>query len=286
MTDTKKLGTSISEQNEQRVILTIVDHIAYVSLNRSGKHNGLDEPMFVALIKTAKTIKKNRHIRCVILKGEGGSFCSGLDFSHLLKNPSMIARFFCKLPWRKDNVFQRVALIWRDLPVPVIASIHGNCFGAGVQIALGCDFRFATPNTKFSIMEIKWGLIPDMSAMATISRLTRVDIAQELTMTGRLFSGNEAFEYGLVTGLSDDPLAMAEALALQLVEKSPDAISAAKKLYTKTWQKDTRASLFWERFIQLGLLGRKNQRIAMKKGLQKSSANVEGEKSVSFQNRR
>ncbi|MGB0938433.1 MAG: crotonase/enoyl-CoA hydratase family protein [Colwellia sp.] len=286
MTDINKqdISASVKDKHKQRVILNIVDHIAYVSLNRPEKHNGLDEAMIVGLIQTAKAIKKNHTIRCVILKGEGASFCSGLDFSYLVKHPSMIARFFCKLPWRKDNVFQRVALVWRDLPIPVIASMHGNCFGAGVQLALGCDFRFATPDTKLSIMEIKWGLIPDMSATATLSRLTRVDIAQELTMTGRFFSGAEALEYGLVTRISRDPLAQAQELALQLVEKSPDAISAAKKLFTKTWQKDTRAALFWERFIQLGLLGRKNQRIAMKQGLKKKQSSIEGQKSP-FQNR-
>ena len=258
--------------DEQRSTLSIVDHIAYVTLNRPEKHNGLDKLMIIELIDIASNIKKNRKIRCVILQGQGASFCAGLDFSYVAKNPSFIAQFFLKLPWRKDNMFQRVAHVWRDLPVPVIAVVHGNCFGAGVQIMLACDFRFSTPDANLSIMEMKWGLIPDMSGMVTLSRLTRVDIAQELTMTGRLFSGVEAKEYGLVTRVSSEPLIEAEKLAKIIVQQSPDAISATKKLFKKTWKKDTRAALFWERFIQLGLLGRKNQRIAMKNGLSKNQS--------------
>ncbi|MCI2285217.1 crotonase/enoyl-CoA hydratase family protein [Colwellia sp. MSW7] len=249
------------------VIYKVEQCIAYVSLNRPDKHNGLDKQLIVGLVQAAKNIKKDRSIRCVILQGEGPSFCAGLDFSYVAKNPSMIAQFFLKLPWRKDNMFQRVAHVWRDLPVPVIAVVHGNCFGAGMQIILGCDYRIAMPDANLSILEMKWGLIPDMSGMATLSRLTRVDIAQELTMTGRFFSGIEALEYGLVSKVSETPLIQAQALATKICQQSPDAISAAKYLFKKTWKKDTRAALFWERITQLRLLGRKNQRIAMQNGL-------------------
>ncbi|MCW8864291.1 MAG: crotonase/enoyl-CoA hydratase family protein, partial [Colwellia sp.] len=244
-------------------------NIAYVSLNRPDKHNGLDEAMIVQLVQTAKQIKKDRTIRCVILQGQGTSFCSGLDFSYVAKHPSMIARFFLKLPWRKDNMFQRVAHVWRDLPIPVIAVVHGNCFGAGMQIILACDYRIATPEANLSILEMKWGLIPDMSGMVTLSRLTRVDIAQELTMTGRFFSGTEAAEYGLVSKVTDKPVEAAQVLANTITKQSPDAIAATKYLFKKTWQQDTRMALLWERITQLRLLGRKNQRIAMKNGLAK-----------------
>jgi len=255
--------------SDNRVSFHIEDSIAYVSLNRPESHNGVDETMMVQLINTAKRIKKDRSIRCVILQGKGASFCAGLDFNSVAKRPSVIPRFFIKLPWRKDNMFQRVGLVWRDLPVPVIAVVHGNCFGAGMQIMLAADYRIATPDANLSILEMKWGLIPDMSGMVTISRLTRVDIAQELTMTGRFFSGNEAAEYGLVSKVSDSPLEAAQQLAKVIAKQSPDAIAATKYLYKKTWKKDTRAALFWERMVQLRLLGRKNQRIAMKNGLSK-----------------
>lgn len=253
-----------------RVNFKLEQKIAYITLNRPDKHNGLDKQMIVDLVKVAKKINNNNAIRCVILQGEGASFCAGLDFNSVAKNPSMIVRFFLKLPWTKDNMFQRVAHIWRDLSVPVIAVVHGNCFGAGMQIILACDYRIATPDANLSILEMKWGLIPDMSGMATLSRLTRVDIAQELTMTGRFFSGNEALEYGLVSKVSDDPLAEAQLLADKISQQSPDAIAATKYLFKKTWKSDTRMALLWERITQLRLLGRKNQRIAMKNGLSKT----------------
>lgn len=254
-----------------RVKLEREGNIAHVVLNRPEKHNGLDQQMFSELVAAARRIRRDRSIRCVIVRGEGPSFCAGLDFGAVAKSPSMVPRFFAKLPWGKDNMFQRVAHIWRDLPVPVIAAVHGNCFGGGMQIILACDYRIATPTAKLSIMEMKWGLIPDMSGTVTLSRLTRVDIAQELTMTGRVFSGAEGAEYGLISRLSDDPLAEARALAASIAEKSPDAIAASKYLFKKTWKKDTRAALFWERITQLRLLGRRNQRTAMAAGLKPDS---------------
>ena len=156
--------------------------------------------------------------------------------------------------------------------MPVIAAVHGNCFGGGMQIILGCDYRIATPDSRLSIMESKWGLIPDMSGTVTLSRLTRVDIAQELTMTGRIFSGEQGAEYGLISKVSDEPLQSAQQLATTLSEKSPDAVAAAKALFKKTWKKDTRGALLWERLIQLRILGPKNQRIAMQNGLAKDTS--------------
>lgn len=254
---------------EPRVLLEVKNGIAYVSLNRPDKHNGLDEEMLKALVYTANSIRKDRAVRCVIMQGNGPSFCAGLDFGYVAKHPSMVPKFFAKLPWTKDNMFQRVAHIWRDLPVPVIAVVHGNCFGGGFQIILACDYRIATPTATLSILEMKWGLIPDMSGMVSLSRLTRVDIAQELTMTGRFFSGVEGAEYGLISKISEDPLAEAEELAKIISEKSPDAIAASKYLFKKTWKKDTRIALLWERFTQLRLFAGKNQRIAMSNALAK-----------------
>jgi len=255
--------------NDTRVLLEIQHGTAYVTLNRPDKHNGLDEKMLCALVSTAKKIKKDRTIRCVIIQGNGPSFCAGLDFGYVAKNPMMVPKYFTKLPWSKDNMFQRVAHIWRDISVPVIAVVHGNCFGGGMQIILACDYRIATPDANLSILEMKWGLIPDMSGMVTLSRLTRVDIAQELTMTGRFFSGVEGAEYGLISKVSEAPLSDAEDLAQSISEKSPDAIAATKYLFKKTWKKDTRIALFWERFTQLRLFAGKNQRIAMANAINK-----------------
>lgn len=257
--------------DESRILLKIEDAIAYVTLNRPQKHNGLDENMIKSLLLAAKEIKKNRNLRCVIMKGNGPSFCSGLDFGHVSRDPMMVPRLFLKLPWRRDNTFQRVAHAWRNLSIPVIAVVHGSCFGGGLQIILACDYRIAKPDAQLSIMEIKWGLIPDMSGMVTLSRLTRVDIAQELTMTGRLFSGQQGAEYGLISKVSAEPLQEAQQLANTICEKSPDAIAAAKYLFKKTWKKETRSALFWERVIQLRMFAGKNQRIAMKNSLNKEA---------------
>ena len=256
--------------HDQRVTLKIDGSIAVVTLNRPEKHNGLDKPMLDELMSTAKTIRSNRSIRVVIIDGAGESFCAGLDFSFVTANPWFVPRYFLKLPWSKDNRFQRAANCWRNLPIPVIAAVHGHCFGGGLQLVLACDFRMAHPDTQFSIMEIKWGLIPDMSGMVSLSRVTRQDIALDLAMTGRLFSGVEALDYGLVTRVSSQPLIEARKLAEQIALQSPDAIAAAKYLVKKTWQKGERAALFWERLTQMRILGRKNQRIALNNGQQKA----------------
>jgi enoyl-CoA hydratase/carnithine racemase len=253
------------------VVLELNGSLAFVTLNRPEKHNGLDREMFEQLVGVAKVIRRNRSIRAVILSGAGKSFCAGLDFGYVTKNPSIIPRFFIKLPWRKENMFQRAALVWQQLPIPVIAAIHGNCFGGAMQIALACDFRIATPDAQLSIMEMKWGLIPDMSGMVHISKLTTLDVAQELTMTARVFNGLEAKQYGLVTKVADHPLQSATELASTIAAQSPDAIAASKYLFKKTWHASDRIALLWERLVQLRLLGRKNQKIALKNGLKKEA---------------
>lgn len=257
----------MSDQN--RVALEIRDYIAYVELNRPEKLNGLDYQMFKELAATAKRIRKDLSVRAVVMSGRGESFSAGLDFKAVSKDTMMVPKLFLKWPWRKTNLFQEVAHCWKALPVPVICAIHGNCFGGGVQIALAADYRIATADSSLSIMEMKWGLIPDMSGMVELSRLTREDIAKELTYTGRQFSGQEAFEYGLVSKLADDPLAEAETLAKVIAQQSPDAVAAAKHLIHKTAKVSAWKALLLERWVQMRLLMRKNQRIAMQNGLAK-----------------
>lgn len=253
----------------ERVSCEIHQGVATVWLNRPDKLNGLDMPMFKHMVALAKRLHRDRSVRCVVLAARGDSFCAGLDFNALSKDPSMVPKVFLKWPWRKQNLAQEIAHCWRDLPVPVICAIHGNCFGGGMQIALACDYRIATPDANLSIMEMKWGLIPDMSAMVTLSRLTRVDIAQELIMTGRQFSAQQGHEFGLISCLDADPVAAAQAMAATVASKSPDAVAASKYLLKKTWQVGERRALLWERLVQMRLLGRKNQRIAMQNGLQR-----------------
>lgn len=255
----------------QRLQIDIKDAIATVRLNRPESHNGLDLAMFRALVAAAKSIRKDRSIRAVVLCGEGASFCAGLDFKAVQQQPSLPAKIFLKWPWSKTNLAQQVANCWRDLPVPVIAAVHGNCFGGGLQIALACDFRISTEDARWSVMEIRWGIIPDMSGTLALSKLTRYDTALELTMSGRIFDGREAQQYGLVSHLSAQPEQAAQTLARELIAHSPDALAASKLLFRKTWQANNWLALAWERWVQMRLLGRKNQLIAMKNGLSKSS---------------
>lgn len=250
-----------------RVHYRVSEGIAHVRLSRADKRNALDRAMMEALVGAAKKVQRDRSVRVVIVSAEGASFCAGLDFPYVAKHPGIIPRFFLKLPWREDNMFQRIGHIWRKVPVPVIAAIQGHCFGGGLQLALGCDFRLVTPDAQLSVMEIKWGLIPDMSGTVALSKLTRLDIAQELTMTGRIVSGEEAATLGLATRVVDDPMAAADEMAELMARQSPNALAVTKELFRKTWHTGSRRALFWERLLQLKLLGRKNQRIAMNNGL-------------------
>jgi enoyl-CoA hydratase/carnithine racemase len=167
------------------------------------------------------------------------------------------------------NRFQRAAYDWVTLPVPVIAAVHGNCLGGGLQIALGADIRIATPDARLSVMEAKWGLIPDMSITQTLPRLVGIDVAKELTYTARVFSGEEALGLGLVTHLADDPLAASRELAAEIAARSPDAIRGAKRLLNETWNAPTEDGLRLEAEIQLTLLGSANQLAAVTAGMTK-----------------
>jgi enoyl-CoA hydratase/carnithine racemase len=170
------------------------------------------------------------------------------------------------------NWFQRAAYDWIALPVPVIAALHGNCLGGGLQIALGADIRIATPDARLSVMEIKWGLIPDMSITRTLPRLVGIDVAKELTYTGRIFSGDEARELGVVTRVDDDPLAAAHALAAEIAARSPDAVRSAKRLYDEAWTGSAEETLALEAQLQLGLIGSPNQLAAVTAGVTKEPA--------------
>lgn len=258
--------TAESSIDTPRVVLEKQGAIAKVYLNRPDKLNGLDMLMFEQLIQTAKQIRKDRSIRVVILAGRGKSFCAGLDLPTVMKKPTNILKLMLKWPGRRMNMVQRSAYCWRDIPVPVISVLHGHCLGGGLQLALATDYRFAEPKTQLSVMEMKWGLIPDMSAMVTLPQLTRLDIAQELTMTGRQFDAVEAHDIGLVSQLADDPMAAAEALAEQVAQQSPDAVAASKYLLNKAWQASSVWALRWERWTQWRLLGRRNQLRAVKNG--------------------
>ena len=253
----------MSTRDSERVLITIEDGIAIVTLNRPEKYNGLDMPMFEAITRAAKTLKKDRSVRAIILNGAGDAFCSGLDVKTVSKNPVNFLKLLVKPGRRISNLAQNVGYIWRDVPAPVIAVTHGYCFGGGFQIALGADFRFSTSDCEFSIMESKWGLIPDMSLTVTLRELVPIDLAKELTMTARRFDGTEAKAMGLVSRVSDDPMAEAMNFARELAERSPDAVAASKLLFNRSWNATDRTALDWETKLQKKVLGRANQRIAV-----------------------
>lgn len=252
----------LSTSSSQRVETTIDSNgIAHVQLARPDKLNSLDLNMFEAIAKTAADLKTKRNVRAVILSGQGRAFCTGLDVKAMAKESPLktIERLLERPAGEIGNLAQNVGYLWRDLPVPVIASLHGMCFGGGLQIALGADFRFSTPDCKLSVMETKWGLIPDMSASITLRELVRADVAKELTMTGRIVTGTEAAELGLVTRCCEDPMAEAERIALEIVQRSPDATAKAKELFQKTWVAPEEYCLKVETDLQRQLLVSWNQ---------------------------
>lgn len=253
----------------ERVRIELQDAVAQVVLTRPDKHNGMDMPMLKAVVEAARLLKAEREVRAVIIRGEGPSFCAGLDFKTVMGQPARAALAYTQLWWPKRNDFQRWSMAWRELGVPVIAAIHGNCFGAGIQLAMGADLRIATPDARLSVMETKWGLVPDMGGATLMRELLPIDVAKELTLTGRVISGEDALVLGLVTHLADDPVAKARSLVEEMLVRSPDAVAAAKFLLQDAWHADEDLALAAERRWQRRVLGGRNQRVAVKRNMQK-----------------
>lgn len=248
-----------------RIELNIENGLANVCLNRPSKHNALDLEMFQAIAQTQKTLAANRDLRAVILFGSGVDFCTGLDVKALMKDTAGMRKLLWKwLPWRA-NLAQLAGIGWRDLHVPVIAAIQGRCWGGGMQIALGADFRIVRPDASLSVMEGKWGLIPDMGGTLGLRELTERDQAMWLAMSAEEFSGKRALELGLATAVTDEPLSIATELATVLLQRSPDAISAVKRLYRKSWAGSAGSALARETIFQLRILAGSNQRIAVRR---------------------
>ncbi|WP_348674876.1 crotonase/enoyl-CoA hydratase family protein [uncultured Abyssibacter sp.] len=269
----------------ERVIIDRQGEIAHVRLNRPEKHNGMDFAMLKAVIKAGRSLAKDRDLRAVLLSGNGPSFCAGLDVKSMFADPKRMAHGMAALHSPVTNMFQQWGMVWRALPVPVIACIHGNCFGAGIQLALAADIRITTPDAKLSIMEAKWGLVPDMSGMVTLRELLPADVAKELTFTGRVLSGEQAGELGLVTHVTADPEAKANELIAEMLVRSPDAIAAGKALIHDAWLADEGETLAAERRWQRKLMGRKNQRIAAKRNTEMAKSET-GEATTPYEPRK
>ncbi|WP_431954184.1 crotonase/enoyl-CoA hydratase family protein [Nocardia lijiangensis] len=227
---------------------------AYVTLDRPDKHNGLTIEMLRGLVDAAHAVGKRKDVRAVILSGNGPSFSSGLDVAKATRDPLAGVLNFVPLPWRGTNTFQEACWAWRRLNVPVIAAVHGRCFGGGLQIALAADVRFAAPEAEFSVMEAKHGLVPDMTGAASLSRLIGIDKALLLTMTADVVDASYAERIGLVTEVTADPLAAAEKLAERIATRSPHAVAGAKRLFDRSWHASARRTFGIERATQLPLV--------------------------------
>ncbi|MBR0694578.1 crotonase/enoyl-CoA hydratase family protein [Bradyrhizobium lablabi] len=261
---------------EDRVSISMSEGIADVRLVRGDKMNALDAAMFEALVATTERLSREKGLRVVVLSGEGRAFCAGLDMGRFAAMKEMggngvaggESRDLTIRTHGKANFPQQAVWGWRQLPVPVIAAIHGVAFGGGFQLALGADMRFLSIDAKMSIMEIKWGLVPDMAGTPILASLVRDDILRELTYTGRIFSAQEAQSYGLATRVCDHPRAAALELAREIAGKSPDAIRAAKRMLNNLTV-DPAAALLAESVEQQKLLGSPNQSEAVRANLEK-----------------
>ncbi|AHY52124.1 crotonase/enoyl-CoA hydratase family protein [Bradyrhizobium japonicum] len=264
---------------EERVSISISEGVADVRLVRADKMNALDQAMFEALVAATDRLSKEKGVRVVVLSGEGRAFCAGLDMGRFAAMrekggngiPGGENRDLTKRTHGQANFPQQAVWGWRELPVPVIAAVHGVAFGGGFQLSLGADMRFLSADARMSVMEIKWGLVPDMAGTPILASLVRDDILRDLTYTGRIFSAQEAMSYGLATRICDDPRATALEVAREIAGKSPDAIRAAKRLLNNL-SVDPGPALLAESVEQQKLIGSANQTEAVRSNLEKRAA--------------
>lgn len=256
-----------------RILVSIDAGIADVRLNRPDKLNAVDPGMFTALAEAGASIGEDRRVRAVVLSGSGRGFCSGLDFSsfqamagagdsgqHVDEEfAAATTSLTGRLPGKITNLFQEAVHVWTNLEVPVVAACHGPVLGAGFQLAVGADIRFSTPDAKWSILEIRWGLLPDMTGIPSLIRIVGLDVAKELAYTGRMVSGTEAGALGVVTHVVDDPHARAMELAGEIASKNPHAIRGMKSLLNTAGSRPLGESLVEESRLMASLLGSPNQ---------------------------
>ena len=258
-----------------RVTIEIKDHIAQVTFNRPEKMNALDLKQFQAIIDAAAQVERDKSVRVVVLNGAGRAFCAGIDISGFADGGGAAGQSLIPRTHGIANMVQQVAWAWHELSVPVIAAVHGVSFGGGLQIMLGADIKYVEPNTKLSILEMKWGIIPDMGGTQLMRHSVRGDIIRELTYTNRIFSGTEAVAYGFATHVSDDPLKDALALAAVIASKSPSAIVKAKKVLNAAPYLNQEEGLMMESVEQDAIILKKNQMEAVFSSMQKRPGNFE-----------
>jgi enoyl-CoA hydratase/carnithine racemase len=257
-----------------RITIFIDQGVADVRLVRADKMNALDDAMFEALIGAGMRLKSELGVRAVVISGEGRAFCAGLDMGNFQRtaDAGRETRATDRLITRTNGIANRpqyAAWVWREVPVPVIAAVHGVAFGGGFQVMLGADIRYAAPDTRFSVMEIKWGLVPDMAGTLLMRGLVRDDVIRELTYSGRIFEAPEAERLGMVTRVMADPRAAALETAREIAGKNPDAIRAAKRMFNALPLVSDAEGLMAESREQTALGGSPNQIEAVMAQLQK-----------------
>jgi enoyl-CoA hydratase/carnithine racemase len=261
----------------QRVKVTLIDGVADVRLNRPEKRNAVDPAMFHALVTTGEQLKSAGGLRAVVLSGEGPDFCAGIDFSAfnaMRDGQRMSAQV--ELPpadGPAQAAGQRAAYVWTELPVPVIAAVKGNALGGGLQIALGADIRIVAPDAKLGLLEVAWGLVPDMTGTQLLPELVGRDVAKELTFTARVLNGEQATKIGLATRTDLDPLGAAMKLAREIANRSPHAVRAAKRLLNLAGKADLATGFAEEQTAINELIGSPNQSEAVSAQFEKRKPN-------------
>jgi enoyl-CoA hydratase/carnithine racemase len=260
-------------EHNDRVALTLIEPgIAHVRMIRADKLNALDPAMFAALLEAGQALFNWPGLRCVVLSGEGRAFCAGLDLASMGDPERRRDVPLTERTHGNANGPQQAAMIWRKLPVPVIAAVHGTCFGGGLQIASGADLRVVAPDARMAVMEMKWGLVPDMAGYALWRGMVRDDVLRELTYTNREFTGEQALEYGFATLLDPDPVTRALAIAVEIANRNPQAQRAAKRLFAQYLYASVDDILMEESIEQQALIGSRNQIEAVMSQMQKRQA--------------
>ncbi len=271
---------------KERIDFTVDNHIAHIRLVRGDKMNALDGKMMNALIEASEMLKSDPSIRVAVMSGDGRAFCAGLDSANFAAmaggdDADVSEKRGQKLTERTyglANRVQQVAFAWRQAEVPVIAAAHGFALGGGFQIFMGADIRYAAPGTKFSIMEARWGLVPDMGTTHVMTRVAGEDIVKELALTARIFDADAAKEYGFITRLYDDPLAAAMVLAHEIAGRNPDAVRGTKRLFNEPADRFVADTLLLESAIQDTIIGTPNQREAVRAELEKRTPDFDDPK--------
>ncbi|MBV9315363.1 MAG: crotonase/enoyl-CoA hydratase family protein [Pseudonocardia sp.] len=252
----------------------VTNGIADVRLNRPAKLNALNHDMFGDLLEIGLAVRRRTDLRAVVLSGEGRGFCAGLDYE-LFTVAAAGKPIGRPEPLDPDDQLaelgqgQRAALVWTTVPVPVIAAVHGPAFGSGLQLMLAADIRLVAPDATLSVAEVRWGLVPDMAGTQLLPRLVGMDVAKELTLTGRVVTGEEAGQFRLATRVVEDPRASALELARDIAGRNPDAVRAAKALLDDAWHVSIGDGLAAERAALTRIMGSPNQREAVRARLQK-----------------